>query len=67
MTYDDSVFIRQIYRPCKKFIFSLRYSLQEKQEARELLIAPHYLIVPNYTELSEKEIDLQRIQAGYNN
>jgi len=67
MTYDDSDFIRQIYWPCEEYIFSLRYSLQKKQEAHELLIAPHHLIVPNYTELSEIKMDLQAIQEGYIN
>ncbi len=67
MTYDDSEFIRQIYQPCEEYIFSLRYSLQKKQEAGELLIAPHHLMVPSYTELGEIKMDLQPIQVGYIN
>ena len=62
MTYDDSDFIRQIYRLCEEYVFSLRYSLQKKQEARELLIAPRHLILPNYLELGKIKIDLQPIQ-----
>lgn len=67
MTYDDSVFIRQIYWPCKQFIFSLRYSLQKRQEAREVLIAPRHLTVPNYAKLRELQMHLHLIQARCDN
>ena len=67
MTYDVSDFIQQIYRPCEEYIFSLRYSLQKKQKARELLIASPSMIVPNYTELVEIKMDLQPIEEEYIN
>jgi len=67
MTYDDSDFIRQIYRSCQEYIFSLRYSLQKKQEARELLIAPDYLTMPNFAQLRHISMHLCPLQDEYIN
>ncbi len=67
MTYDDSDFIRKTYRAWEDYIFSLRYSLQKKQEARELLIAPDYLTMPNFAQLSHVSMDLRPLQDKYIN
>ncbi|MDD4117086.1 MAG: DNA adenine methylase [Kiritimatiellae bacterium] len=47
MSYDDALFIRKLYAPCRIYHLSLQYSLQRKQKARELLIAPANVRLPS--------------------
>ena len=47
MSYDDTPFIRDMYRKCVISHLSLQYSLQRKQQAQELLIAPSHLQLPS--------------------
>ena len=49
MSYDDAHLIRQLYKSCIISQISLQYSLQRKQQARELLIAPSHVRVPEST------------------
>ena len=46
MSYDDTPFMREMYATCVISHFSLQYSLQRKQQARELLIAPSHVRLP---------------------
>ena len=46
MSYDDASFIRDLYRPCTVSHLSLWYSLQRRQQARELLITPDHVQLP---------------------
>ncbi len=46
ISYDDSEFIRRLYRSCQVSDLSVRYSLQTKRRARELLIAPPHVRLP---------------------
>ncbi len=46
MSYDDTPFIREIYETRVLSHFSLQYSLQRKQRAWELLIAPSHVQLP---------------------
>ena len=46
MSYDDAPLIRDLYAKAVIHQIPLRYSLQRKQEARELLIAPRYVQLP---------------------
>lgn len=46
MSYDDTNFVRQLYTGQQLATLPIRYSLQEKRDARELLIAPHHLHLP---------------------
>ena len=46
-SYDDSPFIKALYKSCSISDNSLRYSLQRKRKAQELLIAPTYLQRPS--------------------
>ena len=46
MSYDDAEFIRDLYNTCVLSHFSLQYSLHRKQRARELLIAPSHVQLP---------------------
>lgn len=47
MSYDDTPFIRNMYRKCVLSHLSLQYSLQRKQRAQELLIAPSHVQLPS--------------------
>ena len=47
MSYDDTHFIRDLYKTCGIFHLSLQYSLQHRQRAQELLIAPSRIQLPD--------------------
>ena len=53
MSYDDTDLIRGLYKTCVISRISLQYSLQRKQRARELLIAPSHVRLPSYTVSSD--------------
>lgn len=46
MTYDDTELIRQLYSSHRVLPMPIRYSLNQKIQASELLIAPHRLTLP---------------------
>lgn len=46
MSYDDDIFIRGLYGSCVVSHRELSYSLQRKSRARELFLAPEYLLLP---------------------
>ncbi len=46
MSYDDTDLIRQLYSDHQIATLPIRYSLQDKREARELLIAPGRMALP---------------------
>ncbi len=46
MSYDDAALIRQLYRNHRLFELPIRYSLQVKKAASELIISPHGLTLP---------------------
>ena len=46
MSYDDTHFIRRLYADCAISHLSVQYSLQRKQRARELLVAPSHVRIP---------------------
>lgn len=45
MSYDDAELIREIYAEKKVGNQPIRYSLQNKRTAQELIIAPHHLVI----------------------
>ncbi len=51
ISYDDAEFIRELYALCVVSHLSFQYSLQQKQQARELVIAPHHVRLPASVEL----------------
>ncbi len=59
MTYDRSDFIGKIYNSCDEFYFSLRYSLQKKQEASELLVVPRHLTMPDISKMDGSKYKLK--------
>lgn len=46
MSYDDTDLVRQIYSEQQLGILAIRYSLQKKRNASELLIAPWHMALP---------------------
>lgn len=46
VSYDDAPLIRKLYRKHQMSMLPIRYSLQHKRAAEELLIAPHRLYIP---------------------
>ncbi|MDQ2731417.1 MAG: hypothetical protein M3Y56_07145, partial [Armatimonadota bacterium] len=55
MSYDDSNLVRSLYRSHVLSVMSIRYSLQEKRSARELIIAPYHLSVPTACRVRGQE------------
>ena len=49
MSYDDTDFIRDLYAASEISIIPLEYSLQERREAHELLIAPSHVLLADHT------------------
>ena len=47
MSYDDSQFVKELYTRCVVSHIPIRYTLQRKREAREFLIAPTHLQLPD--------------------
>ena len=47
MSYDDTDFIRNLYATCEISSLSLKYSLQRRRKAQELLIAPSHVLHPD--------------------
>jgi hypothetical protein len=46
MSYDDTELIRELYFEQQLGELPIRYSLQNKRNANELLIAPLYVAIP---------------------
>jgi DNA adenine methylase len=46
VTYDDTPEIRKLYRSRRRFLFDIKYSLQEKRVGSEVLIAAKGLKLP---------------------
>jgi DNA adenine methylase len=47
VSYDDSNLIRELYAKQKIALMPIRYSLQKKRSAQELIVAPHYVTTPS--------------------
>lgn len=60
VSYDDSELIREIYEENKVSNIPIRYTLQKKRFAQELIIAPSYLILPHICRVHKKESRLSR-------
>ena len=53
MSYDECPFIRDLYSFCRLVLNELKYSLQNKQTVKELLIAPGHVRLPEVGEISD--------------
>jgi len=55
MSYDDSTLVRKLYAAHNISVMPIRYTLQEKRSARELIIAPDRLTVPKACRVHGQE------------
>lgn len=55
MSYDDTDVVRELYSDQQLTSLPMRYSLQTKRSAKELVIAPHRLSLPSSCMLQGKE------------
>lgn len=46
MSYDDSALVRDLYADCDLYTMPIKYTLQEKRFAHELIIAPESIYMP---------------------
>ncbi len=51
ISYDDSEFVKDLYTKCVISHIPIRYTLQRKRDAREFLITPDHLKLPDSVEL----------------
>ena len=61
MSYDDSDLIRELYGECEMAMLPIRYSLQVKHCAGELIIAPCNIDVPPACRMGQNENILRKI------
>jgi len=61
MSYDDSELVRELYDTCKMATLPIRYTLQAKRNAHELIIAPSNLIIPSVCRMGRNASVLQEI------
>lgn len=55
MSYDDAVLVRDLYREEQLSSKPIRYSLQEKRTANELIIAPHHVVLPDACRVQARQ------------
>lgn len=60
LSYDDSALVRELYRNHVVFPMSLRYALQDKRAAVELIVTPHRLHVPSSCRVHGLQSTLRR-------
>ena len=61
MSYDDSDLVRELYQPCKMAMLPIRYTLQAKRSAHELIIAPNNVMVPSTCRMGRNQSPLVRL------
>lgn len=64
MSYDDALFIRNLYETFTIRSLSIRYSLQRRQQVRELLISPSRVQIPCHQRLKRSECEMISTQRG---
>lgn len=55
LSYDDTDLVRNLYAKYNIFHLPIRYSLQQKKSAKELVIAPNHLTLPQAARVSGTE------------
>jgi DNA adenine methylase len=61
MSYDDSQLVRTLYASCEVSTLPIRYTLQDKRDAHELIIAPGNLAVPSFCRIGQVTTLLQKV------
>lgn len=60
LSYDDTELVRSLYASYKIFHLPIRYSLQRKRSAKELVITPNHLALPQAATVSGAESLISR-------
>ena len=50
MSYDDTSFVRGLYKNCSIAALPIDYTLQRRRKEHELLISPKYLLIPDFVK-----------------
>lgn len=61
MSYDDNNLVRNLYGKCKMALLPIRYTLQVKHSAQELIIAPDNIAIPPACRMGQNENILRKI------
>ena len=61
MSYDDSALVRGLYSEYKMALLPVRYTLQVKHSAQELIIAPDKIAIPSACRMGQNENILRKI------
>jgi len=56
MSYDDAALVRQLYAEQQLSSQPIRYSLQDKRTANELIIAPHHVVLPEICHVQPPQV-----------
>lgn len=60
LSYDDTELVRTLYKTYNIFHLPIKYSLQQKRSAKELVIAPNYLTIPQAAKVGGAESLISR-------
>lgn len=61
MSYDDNELVKSLYTQCKIYNLPLRYTLQEKRNINELIVAPHHVDLPTISRIGPNSSKLLEI------
>ncbi len=61
MSYDDSELVRTLYGYCKQALLPIRYTLQNKRNVHELIIAPNEVTLPTVYRYGSAEYPLEAV------
>ena len=60
MSYDDVDLVRRLYSKCKIELLPVRYTLQSKRSAQELIISPESIVLPSVCHMNQNKNPLQK-------
>lgn len=64
MSYDDSELVRYLYKNQQVAFLPIRYSLQKKRTANELIIAPRQVRLPKIMRIGSRRFNLKEVASG---
>ncbi len=61
MSYDDVDLVRKLYSKCKISLLPVRYALQSKRSAQELIISPKSVVLPLVSHMDKNKNALRKV------
>ena len=61
MSYDDVDLVRKLYSKCKISLLPVRYALQSKRSAQELIISPKHIVLPPVSHMDKNKDALRKV------